>query len=52
MHDSRIDYDILDSALLAALQRDAHLTAEKLGEVLNLSPSQAGRRRQRLEESG
>jgi DNA-binding Lrp family transcriptional regulator len=52
MHDSRIDYDILDSALLAALQRDAHLTAEKLGEVLNLSPSQAGRRRQRLEETG
>jgi DNA-binding Lrp family transcriptional regulator len=52
MHDSRIDYDILDSALLAALQRDAHLTAEKLGEVLNLSPSQAGRRRQRLEEAG
>jgi DNA-binding Lrp family transcriptional regulator len=52
MHDSRVDYDILDSALLAALQRDAHLTAEKLGEVLNLSPSQAGRRRQRLEETG
>jgi DNA-binding Lrp family transcriptional regulator len=48
MHESRINYDILDSALLAALQRDAHLTAEKLGEVLNLSPSQAGRRRQRL----
>jgi DNA-binding Lrp family transcriptional regulator len=52
MHESRTNYDILDSALLAALQRDAHLTAEKLGEVLNLSPSQAGRRRQRLEEAG
>jgi DNA-binding Lrp family transcriptional regulator len=52
MHESRTDYDVIDSALLAALQRDAHLTAEKLGEVLNLSPSQAGRLRQRLEETG
>ena len=38
--------------LLAALQRDAHLTAQELGEALNLSPSQAGRRRQRLESEG
>ena len=37
------------TADLAALQRDAHLTADALGEVLHLSPSQAGRRRQRLE---
>lgn len=41
--------DDTDSRLLAALQNDAHLTAQELGEILNLSPSQAGRRRQRLE---
>ena len=30
----------------------ADLTAQELGELLNLSPSQAGRRRQRLEADG
>lgn len=44
--------DDTDTRLLTALQRDAHLTAEALGEILNLSPSQAGRRRQRLEAEG
>lgn len=44
--------DGTDSRLLAALQKNAHLTAQELGEVLNLSPSQAGRRRQRLEAEG
>ena len=44
--------DNTDIRLLAALQKDAQLTAEKLGEVLNLSPSQTGRRRQRLEAEG
>lgn len=44
--------DSTDIRLLAALQKDAHLTAQQLGEMLNLSPSQAGRRRQRLEASG
>lgn len=44
--------DETDSRLLAALQRDAHLTAQDLGEMLNLSPSQIGRRRQRLESEG
>jgi len=44
--------DHIDSRLLTALQRDAHLTAEALGHILNLSPSQAGRRRQRLEAEG
>ena len=44
--------DNTDSRLLAALQKNAHLTAQELGELLNLSPSQAGRRRQRLEASG
>ncbi|WP_204114907.1 Lrp/AsnC family transcriptional regulator [Shimia biformata] len=44
--------DDTDTRLLAALQKDAHLTAQQLGEILNLSPSQAGRRRQRLEAEG
>jgi len=44
--------DPTDTALLSALQKNAHLTAQELGELLNLSPSQAGRRRQRLEAEG
>lgn len=44
--------DEMDSRLLAALQKNAHLTAQELGEILNLSPSQAGRRRQKLEVDG
>lgn len=44
--------DPTDTRLLAALQKDAHLTTQTLGEMLNLSPSQAGRRRQRLEVEG
>jgi len=44
--------DETDSRLLAALQRDAYLTAQALGAALNLSPSQIGRRRQRLEAEG
>ncbi len=44
--------DAIDSRLLAALQENAQLTAQELGEWLNLSPSQAGRRRQRLEAEG
>ncbi|MBT2132547.1 Lrp/AsnC family transcriptional regulator [Aliiroseovarius lamellibrachiae] len=44
--------DQIDSRLLEALQKNAHLTAQELGERLNLSASQAGRRRQRLEEQG
>lgn len=44
--------DPTDTKLLAALQKDAHLTAQQLGDLLNLSPSQAGRRRQRLEAEG
>ena len=44
--------DDTDSRLLTALQQDAQATAEKLGEVLNLSASQVGRRRQRLEADG
>lgn len=44
--------DVTDQRLLDALQKDARLTAEELGQILNLSPSQAGRRRQRLEAEG
>ena len=44
--------DPTDTKLLSALQKNAHLTAQELGELLNLSPSQAGRRRQRLEAEG
>ncbi len=44
--------DETDYRLLTALQKDAHLTAQELGERLHLSASQAGRRRQRLEAQG
>ncbi|SFL95111.1 Lrp/AsnC family transcriptional regulator [Shimia aestuarii] len=44
--------DQIDIRLLSALQKNAHLTALELSELLNLSPSQAGRRRQRLEAEG
>jgi DNA-binding Lrp family transcriptional regulator len=44
--------DKTDTALLSALQQDAQLTAQQLGERFNLSASQAGRRRQRLEAEG
>ncbi|MEM9575954.1 MAG: Lrp/AsnC family transcriptional regulator [Pseudomonadota bacterium] len=44
--------DDIDKRLLAALQRNAQLTAQQLGDMLHLSPSQAGRRRQRLEAEG
>lgn len=52
MHETRIEIDNIDTRLLAALQRNAHLTSQELGESLNLSASQAGRRRQRLEDLG
>ncbi|OZA08253.1 MAG: AsnC family transcriptional regulator [Rhodobacterales bacterium 17-64-5] len=44
--------DPLDSRLLSALQAKGDLTAQDLAERLNLSPSQAARRRQRLEAEG
>lgn len=44
--------DEIDKKLLAALQKNAHLTSHELSDVLNLSPSQAGRRRQKLEAEG
>lgn len=44
--------DRIDKRLLAELQKNAQATAAELGERLNLSASQAGRRRQRLESDG
>ncbi len=44
--------DATDRRLLSAIQNNAQLTVQELGEMLNLSPSQAGRRRQRLEGAG
>ena len=44
--------DDIDLRLLSALQQDAHMTAQDLSQLLNLSASQAGRRRQRLEAEG
>ena len=44
--------DSTDTRLLTALQRDATLTAQDLSAQLNLSPSQIGRRKQRLEAEG
>jgi DNA-binding Lrp family transcriptional regulator len=44
--------DRTDLQLVKALQRDAHMTSAELAERLNLSASQAGRRKQRLEQEG
>lgn len=44
--------DQKDRQILSALQGNAMLTAEALGQAVGLSPSQAARRRQRLEAAG
>ncbi len=44
--------DLIDARLLAEIQRRSDVTAQELGELLNLSPSQAARRRARLERDG
>ncbi len=44
--------DETDLRLLDALQRDAQMSTQALGERVNLSASQVGRRRQRLEAAG
>ncbi len=44
--------DEIDSRLLAAVQANAQITAQELGELLRLSASQAARRRARLEAEG
>lgn len=52
MLETRTMLDPTDIALLAFLQRNGTATSQELGAELNLSASQAGRRRQRLEENG
>ena len=47
-----MNIDDRDRALLAALQRDAAMPAAELSLLLNLSASQIGRRKQRLEREG
>jgi DNA-binding Lrp family transcriptional regulator len=44
--------DEIDTKILALLQTNAMVTAQDLGERINLSPSQAARRRARLEADG
>ena len=44
--------DTIDLRIVDVLQHNATMTAQELSEVLNLSASQAGRRRQRLEQEG
>ena len=44
--------DDIDKRLLAALQKDAQLTSDQLGDHLGLSASQAGRRQQKLDSAG
>lgn len=44
--------DASDARLLIEVQRRADITAQDLGAILNLSPSQAARRRARLESAG
>ena len=46
------ELDYIDTRLLEMLQSNAQTSAQRLSEVLNLSPSQIGRRRQRLEQDG
>ena len=46
------DFDATDLKILDLLQTNGSATAQELGEALHLSPSQAGRRRQRLEAEG
>jgi DNA-binding Lrp family transcriptional regulator len=50
--DYRMTLDAADLELLATLQRDSAKTAQELGDALNMSASQAGRRKQRLEAEG
>lgn len=44
--------DPTDSRLLAAIQSNAQITAQELGDLLHLSASQAARRRAKLEADG
>jgi len=52
MHNIRMTLDSIDESLLGRLQRNAQATTQELAEALNLSASQIGRRKQRLEACG
>lgn len=47
-----VDLDSFDCKLLAAIQGNAGLTNQDIGDRINLSASQVSRRRQRLEGAG
>lgn len=51
---ARFDYELdeLDRRILRLVQENANLTAEKLNEVVGLSPSAISRRLQRLRDTG
>lgn len=46
------EIDQIDRKILAALQKDAHVTIERLSETVGLSPSPCARRVRRLREVG
>jgi Lrp/AsnC family leucine-responsive transcriptional regulator len=48
----KADLDGIDRKILVALQEDAHLTTEALGERVGLSPSPCARRVRQLEAAG
>lgn len=50
MPDAKIDE--IDRKILAALQQDAHMTMERLAELVGLSPSPCARRVRNLEAAG
>jgi Lrp/AsnC family leucine-responsive transcriptional regulator len=54
MNDKRDDFpiDAIDKSLLELLQRDALTSTEKLGEAVNLSPTAAKRRVNRMRADG
>ena len=47
-----VEFDDTDRRLMSALQADASRSADVLSREIGLSPSQIGRRRQRLEAAG
>ncbi|WP_034994904.1 Lrp/AsnC family transcriptional regulator [Beijerinckia mobilis] len=48
---AKSEIDAIDRKILAALQKDARLTTERLGEIVGLSPSPCARRVRLLESA-
>lgn len=44
--------DAIDLRIVEVLQKNAHTTSQQLADILNLSPSQAGRRKLAIEAAG